>query len=139
MKHQGPHWLCQSVRLRRGPRGRRMRRFAGLLHSADARASEAADFKLMQEEIFGPVLTVFVYPDDKLEETLDWCDQTSPYALTGAVFAQDRAVIELASARLRHAAGNLYINDKPTGAVVNISSPSAAVAPRAPTTRPEAS
>jgi 1-pyrroline-5-carboxylate dehydrogenase len=75
-------------------------------------------FKLMEEEIFGPVLTIYVYPDGKFEETLALCDQTSPYALTGAVFAQDRAAIEKAYAVLRQAAGNFYINDKPTGAVV---------------------
>jgi 1-pyrroline-5-carboxylate dehydrogenase len=76
------------------------------------------DFKLMQEEIFGPVLTVYVYPDHELEQTLELCDRTSPYALTGAIVAQDRAAIEHAMGKLRHAAGNLYINDKPTGAVV---------------------
>ena len=76
------------------------------------------DFRLMQEEIFGPVLTVYVYPDDEVERTLELCDQTSPYALTGAVVAQDRGAIELAMRKLRHAAGNFYINDKPTGAVV---------------------
>lgn len=77
------------------------------------------DFKLMKEEIFGPVLTIYVYPDRKLEETLDLCDRGSPYALTGAVFARDRAAIVHIADRLRHAAGNFYINDKPTGAVVN--------------------
>jgi 1-pyrroline-5-carboxylate dehydrogenase len=75
-------------------------------------------FKLMTEEIFGPVVTVFVYEDADLEATLDLCDTTSPYALTGAVFADDRAAVESVSRRLRHAAGNFYINDKPTGAVV---------------------
>jgi len=72
----------------------------------------------MCEEIFGPVLTVYVYNADNFEQTLELVDQTSPYALTGAVFAQDRYAIELASQRLTHAAGNFYINDKPTGAVV---------------------
>ncbi len=72
----------------------------------------------MCEEIFGPVLTIYVYPDAQYAETLDLLDQTSPYALTGAVFARDRAAIELANLKLRHAAGNYYINDKPTGAVV---------------------
>ncbi|MBI4704848.1 MAG: L-glutamate gamma-semialdehyde dehydrogenase [Deltaproteobacteria bacterium] len=76
------------------------------------------DFKLMQEEIFGPVLTLFVYPDGEYESTLELCDRTSPYALTGAVLARDRAAIVQAMDRLRHAAGNFYINDKPTGAVV---------------------
>jgi 1-pyrroline-5-carboxylate dehydrogenase len=74
--------------------------------------------RLMQEEIFGPVLSVFVYPDDRFEETLFICDQTSPYALTGAVFARDRAAVSTAMRELRHAAGNFYVNDKPTGAVV---------------------
>ena len=75
-------------------------------------------YKSMVEEIFGPVLTVFVYDDSKLEETLSLCDTSSPYALTGAIFAQDRNVIQHMSERLKHAAGNFYINDKPTGAVV---------------------
>lgn len=73
----------------------------------------------LTEELFGPVLTIYVYQDQDFEATLDLVDQTSPYALTGAFFARDRAVIQLASDRLRHAAGNFYINDKPTGAVVN--------------------
>jgi len=72
----------------------------------------------MCEELFGPVLTVHVYDADKFEETLDLVDSTSPYALTGAVFSQDRYAIDLASKRLQNAAGNFYINDKPTGAVV---------------------
>ena len=72
----------------------------------------------MREEIFGPVLTIYVYSDQSLERTLKICDEGSPYALTGAVFAQDReAVVKMADA-LTHAAGNFYINDKPTGAVV---------------------
>jgi len=72
----------------------------------------------MEEEIFGPVLTVYVYDAEKYEETLTLVDQTSPYALTGAVFAKDRYAVELATRKLRNAAGNFYINDKPTGAVV---------------------
>jgi len=72
----------------------------------------------MQEEIFGPVLTIYVYHEDHFETALELVDQTSPYALTGAVFSQDRYAIELASQKLRNAAGNFYINDKPTGAVV---------------------
>lgn len=72
----------------------------------------------MCEEIFGPVLTLYVYNADKFEETLRLVDQTSPYALTGAVLAQDRKAVELATDKLRNAAGNFYINDKPTGAVV---------------------
>jgi 1-pyrroline-5-carboxylate dehydrogenase len=75
-------------------------------------------FKLMQEEIFGPVVTVFVYEDERYEETLELVDTTSPYALTGAIFAEDRKVIGHLTKALRHAAGNFYINDKPTGAVV---------------------
>jgi 1-pyrroline-5-carboxylate dehydrogenase len=75
-------------------------------------------FKLMKEEIFGPVLTVYVYEDADLESTLELVDTTSPYALTGAIFAEDRQVIGHLSKALRHAAGNFYINDKPTGAVV---------------------
>ena len=74
--------------------------------------------KLMTEEIFGPVLTIYVYEDSAVEETLDLCDTATPYALTGAVFSQDRAKIVHMLKRLRHAAGNFYINDKPTGAVV---------------------
>lgn len=75
-------------------------------------------YETMREELFGPVLTVFVYDDARLEETLETCDRTSPYALTGAVFAQDRSAIARMSKALRHAAGNFYVNDKPTGAVV---------------------
>ena len=75
-------------------------------------------FKLMQEEIFGPVITLYVYDDDDYEQTLELCDRTSPYALTGAVMATDRQAILTAARTLRHAAGNFYINDKPTGAVV---------------------
>jgi 1-pyrroline-5-carboxylate dehydrogenase len=75
-------------------------------------------YRLMCEEIFGPVLTAHAYPDAQWTETLDIIDRTSPYALTGAVFARDRAAIRQASHALRNAAGNFYINDKPTGAVV---------------------
>ena len=74
--------------------------------------------KLMVEEIFGPVLTVYVYPEGEYDQTLDLCDQTSPYALTGSIFALDRGAIVKAMDTLRHAAGNFYVNDKPTGAVV---------------------
>ena len=77
------------------------------------------DFRTMCEEIFGPVVTVYVYPDAKWSDTLDLVDRTSPYALTGAVFARDRRAVGEATTRLRHAAGNFYINDKPTGAVVS--------------------
>ncbi len=75
-------------------------------------------YRLLCEEIFGPVVTAYVYPDGKWEETLDIVDKTSPYALTGSVFARDRAAIRQASSALRNAAGNFYVNDKPTGAVV---------------------
>lgn len=81
---------------------------------------EAADPKAatMQEEIFGPVLSVHVYPDAGWNDVLALVDQTSPYSLTGAVFANDRQAIGQAAAALRFAAGNFYVNDKPTGAVV---------------------
>ena len=72
----------------------------------------------MCEELFGPVLTVYVYEDDQYEETLDILDKTSPYALTGSIFAQDRFIIDMTAKKLVNAAGNFYINDKPTGAVV---------------------
>ncbi len=75
-------------------------------------------FTTMEEEIFGPVLTIYVYEDDQFEEALDLVNETSPYGLTGAVFSQDRYATHLAAEKLRHAAGNFYINDKPTGAVV---------------------
>jgi 1-pyrroline-5-carboxylate dehydrogenase len=74
--------------------------------------------KLMREEIFGPVLTVWVYDDAELDRAVELCDTTSPYALTGAIFARDRRVIVDLAGRLRHTAGNFYVNDKPTGAVV---------------------
>lgn len=75
-------------------------------------------YATMAEELFGPVLTVYVYDDKDIDEALTLLDTTSPYALTGAIFAQDRYAIQKLSHRLRHAAGNFYINDKPTGAVV---------------------
>ena len=75
-------------------------------------------FKLMREEIFGPVLTVYVYDDLELEKTLELVDTASPYALTGAIFAEDRKAVDHLTRVLRNAAGNFYINDKPTGAVV---------------------
>jgi 1-pyrroline-5-carboxylate dehydrogenase len=76
------------------------------------------DFKLMREEIFGPVLTIYVYPDNRFEKTLQLCDQGSDYGLTGAIFAKDRDVIVKMTDTLTNSAGNFYINDKPTGAVV---------------------
>jgi len=83
-----------------------------LVQTADPR------YRLLREEIFGPVVTVYVYRDEAWDETLHLIDETSPYALTGAVFAQDRAAVDRASGVLRNAAGNFYVNDKPTGAVV---------------------
>jgi 1-pyrroline-5-carboxylate dehydrogenase len=80
--------------------------------------TEDPGYRLLCEEIFGPVVTAHVYDDAKWEETLRLVDSTSPYALTGAVFANDRAAIRQASAALRGCAGNFYVNDKPTGAVV---------------------
>lgn len=80
--------------------------------------TEDPRYVTMQEEIFGPVLTVFVYDDHKFEETLELVNKTSPYALTGSIFSHDRYAIETATKMLENAAGNFYINDKPTGAVV---------------------
>ncbi|MCH8936805.1 MAG: L-glutamate gamma-semialdehyde dehydrogenase [Gemmatimonadetes bacterium] len=80
--------------------------------------ANAPDFRTMCEEIFGPVVTVYVYDDSQWEQTLELLDSTSPYALTGAVFADDRAAVLQARRALRYAAGNFYVNDKPTGAVV---------------------
>lgn len=77
-------------------------------------------FKSMEEEIFGPVLTVYVYDDAKLEEAIKDCDTTSPYGLTGAVFGKDRVAVQHIADALRYSAGNFYINDKPTGAVVGM-------------------
>src|SRR5438477_2600086 len=81
---------------------------------------EAKDpgYRLLCEEIFGPVVTAYVYDDAKWGETLEIIDTTSPYALTGAVFANDRGAVREAAMALRNAAGNFYVNDKPTGAVV---------------------
>lgn len=75
-------------------------------------------FKSMEEEIFGPVLTVYVYKDEEIEKAIELCDTTSPYALTGAVFGRDRLAVSQICDKLRYSAGNFYINDKPTGAVV---------------------
>jgi 1-pyrroline-5-carboxylate dehydrogenase len=75
-------------------------------------------FKLMSEELFGPIVTAYVYPQKRWQETLDLVDETAPYALTGAIFARDRSAIEEAHRELEYAAGNFYVNDKPTGAVV---------------------
>ena len=75
-------------------------------------------YKSMCEEIFGPIITVYVYEDGKYEETLRLCNETSPYALTGAIFATDRKALSRGAELLKYAAGNIYYNDKPTGAVV---------------------
>jgi 1-pyrroline-5-carboxylate dehydrogenase len=75
-------------------------------------------FKTMTEEIFGPVITIYVYDESQYEETLALCDRTSPYGLTGSIFARDRYAIDKAFKLLRYSAGNFYINDKPTGAVI---------------------
>ncbi|MDD5570798.1 MAG: L-glutamate gamma-semialdehyde dehydrogenase [Bacteroidales bacterium] len=77
-------------------------------------------YKTMVEEIFGPVMTIFVYDDKDYEKTLQLCDETSPYGLTGSVFAKDRVAVAHACEKLRYAAGNFYINDKPTGATVGL-------------------
>ena len=79
---------------------------------------DTPQYTTMCEEIFGPVLTIYVYEDNDFEKTLDILDATSPYALTGSIFSTDRAAVAMATNKLRHAAGNFYINDKPTGAVV---------------------
>lgn len=76
-------------------------------------------FRTMEEEIFGPVLTIYIYKDDEFEEAMELCDTTSPFALTGAIFAKDRYILKKMSDRFRQSAGNFYINEKPTGAVVN--------------------
>ncbi len=78
------------------------------------------DYRTMREELFGPILTVYPYPDREFDATLDICDSTSPYGLTGAIFATDRAAVKTAADRLVNAAGNFYVNDKPTGAVVGL-------------------
>jgi len=77
-----------------------------------------SNYRSIEEEIFGPILTIMVYDDDDFEGIMDICDRTSPYALTGSIFADDRDAVDLAMDALRYSAGNFYINDKPTGAVV---------------------
>jgi len=79
-----------------------------------------ANFKTMQEEIFGPVMTIYIYEDDQFEQTLKICDETSPYALTGSIFSNDKYATIKACRILRYAAGNFYYNDKPSGAVVGL-------------------
>jgi len=81
-------------------------------------ATKDADFRLLRDELFGPVVTTYVYPEREYEQTLDLIDRGTSYGLTGAVFSTERAPIELAQAKLQYAAGNFYVNDKPTGAVV---------------------
>ena len=76
------------------------------------------DFRTMKEELFGPVVTTYVYPEKQYGETLDLIDRGAPYGLTGAVFARELDALELADEKLRYAAGNFYVNDKPTGAIV---------------------
>ena len=90
----------------------------GYFVSATTVVTTNPKFRTMCEEIFGPVLTIYVYDSEKFEETLSLIDETSEYALTGSIVSQDRYAIELATKKLENAAGNLYINDKPTGAVV---------------------
>jgi 1-pyrroline-5-carboxylate dehydrogenase len=76
------------------------------------------DFRLLREELFGPVVTTYVYDERRWDDTLDLIDRTAPYGLTGAVFSEERGPIDDAASKLRYAAGNFYVNDKPTGAVV---------------------
>ena len=97
--------------------------------------TDKPDYRLLCEEIFGPVVTAFVYDDDEWAETLKVVDETSPYALTGAVFSTDRRAIQQAGIALRNAAGNFYINDKPTGAVVGPAAVRRRARDRARTTR----
>ena len=80
--------------------------------------TEDPNFRLLRDELFGPVVTAYVYPEKKWDETLDLVDKTAPYGLTGAIFSDDRLALVDAEEKLRYAAGNLYLNDKPTGAVV---------------------
>ena len=120
-------------------RGRRAaRRTASGATSSHPTLVETDDpgHRLLCEEIFGPVVTVHVYDDARWSETLRVVDQTSPYALTGAVFAQDRRAVREALLALRNAAGNFYVNDKPTGAVVGPAAVRRRARARAPTTRP---
>jgi 1-pyrroline-5-carboxylate dehydrogenase len=80
--------------------------------------TEDPGFRTMKDELFGPVVTTFVYPEKKYDETLELIDKGAPYGLTGAVFARERDAVELAEEKLKYAAGNFYVNDKPTGAIV---------------------
>ena len=80
--------------------------------------AKTKQYKTLLEELFGPILTIYAYPDNEFKEMIRFCDESTPYALTGAIFAQDREVIAHMERMFRNAAGNFYINDKPTGAVV---------------------
>ena len=81
-------------------------------------ATDDKGFRLLRDELFGPIVTTYVYDEKRWDDTLKLVDETAPYGLTGAVFANDRSAIEEAHDALRYAAGNFYVNDKPTGAVV---------------------
>jgi 1-pyrroline-5-carboxylate dehydrogenase len=91
---------------------------AGFFVEPTVIATKDPTFRTMQEELFGPVVTTYVYPEGQWRETLDLVESTSPYGLTGAVFSEDRSAIDEAEDALRYAAGNFYVNDKPTGAIV---------------------
>ena len=109
----------EAKRSRRRDRGRRrLRRLAGWFVEPTVIETRDPDFRLLRDELFGPVVTTYVYDESRWDETLDLVDANAPYGLTGAVFAEDRAAIREARERLRYAAGNFYVNDKPTGAVV---------------------
>ena len=111
-------YIDRGAARRRSSPAARSTRAKGYFISPTLVETERAGLRLLCEEIFGPVVTVYVYHDAQYSETLKLVDQTSPYALTGAVFARDRAAVREAMPALRNAAGNFYINDKPTGAVV---------------------
>jgi 1-pyrroline-5-carboxylate dehydrogenase len=81
-------------------------------------STEDKSFRLLRDELFGPIVTTYVYDEKRWDDTLKLVDETAPYALTGAVFATERSAIEQAHEALQYAAGNFYVNDKPTGAVV---------------------
>ncbi len=111
--------IARQRRLRvPGPLRRRLGRSRRLLRRTDAGRASDPQHVLMREEIFGPLLAVYVFEDERLDEAVLLCEGSSDYALTGAVFAGDEAAVADLSARLRFAAGNFYVNDKPTGAVV---------------------
>ncbi len=114
----GLHRRCARRPRRSSPAGAPTRRRGYFIRADADRDRRSGTTGLLCEEIFGPVVTAYVYDDDKWAETLALVDSTSPYALTGAVFAQDRRAVVEATAALRYAAGNFYVNDKPTGAVV---------------------